>query len=503
MNQKDLNKKHILDYLFTLECLFLIFLFLTKLFYLKELKLPLSYDESYYWDWSRHLDFGYYSKPPMVAWIIALSNYFLGTSEFSVRIPALIFTTLTILINYILIFKYFGKFCARWTLFTLSFVPLFTIYSFVMTTDPLFMFFVSISLYFFILYLEIFNYKIAFLTGIFIGLGLLTKQTMFSFLFLFLLYLYLFDKEKLKFKKTWIIFLISFLIYLPNFFWNLQHGFILFKHTEEHFTRKTLNLFSFLEYLGGIILGYSPFWFLIFVFFSLKYLKILKNYFFKKEIPVDKNFIFQFQILNLFFIFSFPILTILFFLSFFIKININWILSFFIPGFLFTIVLSLQKLNTKILTFLNVLLAFVISFCMYILPKNPNYFPPQVSALLNKFIGWNYLAKEVEKLYDGKLPIVTSGRDIASSLAFYMDSHPEVYVIQLENQIENQYHLWRNIFNLDGKEVFLVKKWLKEPEYLKNSFLINTVKIEKFGKIEHYSIWRGILNLKNKKKESN
>ncbi|MCS7278632.1 MAG: glycosyltransferase family 39 protein [Thermodesulfobacteriaceae bacterium] len=499
MLPKNLSKKSFLDYLFTLGSLFLVILFLAKLFYLKELKLPLSYDESYYWDWSRNLDWGYYSKPPMIAWILALSTHLLGNSEYAIRLPALIFITLSILVNYILILKYFGETLARWTLFTLNFVPLFTIYSFVMTIDPPLIFFWSLSLYFLITYLENPTYKRTFLTGLTIGLGLLTKQTMFAFLILTFLYLYIFDKDKLKLKKTWLIFLISFLVYLPNILWNFQHGFVLFKHTEEHFSRKTVNFFSFFEFLGGLIVAYSLLWFPLFAFFSIKYLKLLKNFFLKKHLPVLEKFLFQFKILNLFFIFSFPILASLLFLSFFIKININWIFPFFISGFLFTIVLSFQKNTTKFLMFLNVLLAFVLSLFIYILPKNPDYFSPKISALLNKFLGWIHLAQEVEKVYDGKTPLVASSRDIASSLAFYLKSHPEIYVVQLKKYPENQYHLWKKSSELEGKEILLVKKWLDEPKYLKFPLLIKTVKIEKIGKVENYSIWRGILNLEEGK----
>ena len=32
--------------------------------------LALSEDEAHYWEWSRHLDYGYYSKPPGIAWIM-------------------------------------------------------------------------------------------------------------------------------------------------------------------------------------------------------------------------------------------------------------------------------------------------------------------------------------------------------------------------------------------------------------------------------------------------
>src|SRR5438067_6040445 len=45
-------------------------------------------DEAQYWFWSLHPAFGYYSKPPLVAWIIALTTRALGDSEFAIRLAA-------------------------------------------------------------------------------------------------------------------------------------------------------------------------------------------------------------------------------------------------------------------------------------------------------------------------------------------------------------------------------------------------------------------------------
>lgn len=45
-------------------------------------------DEAHYWEWSRRLDWSYYSKGPGVAWTIAASTALLGTSELGVRAPA-------------------------------------------------------------------------------------------------------------------------------------------------------------------------------------------------------------------------------------------------------------------------------------------------------------------------------------------------------------------------------------------------------------------------------
>jgi 4-amino-4-deoxy-L-arabinose transferase-like glycosyltransferase len=45
-------------------------------------------DEAQYWLWSRKLDFGYYSKPPMIAWVIHLTTALGGNSEPFVRLLA-------------------------------------------------------------------------------------------------------------------------------------------------------------------------------------------------------------------------------------------------------------------------------------------------------------------------------------------------------------------------------------------------------------------------------
>lgn len=51
-------------------------------------------DEAHYWEWSRYLDWSYYSKGPGVAWMIALSTAAFGDTAWAVRLPAVIFGAL-------------------------------------------------------------------------------------------------------------------------------------------------------------------------------------------------------------------------------------------------------------------------------------------------------------------------------------------------------------------------------------------------------------------------
>ena len=59
-------------------------------------------DEAQYWTWSRHLDWGYYSKPPGIAWEIALGTFFFGNTELGVRFMPLVIGFLLPYIVYIM-----------------------------------------------------------------------------------------------------------------------------------------------------------------------------------------------------------------------------------------------------------------------------------------------------------------------------------------------------------------------------------------------------------------
>jgi 4-amino-4-deoxy-L-arabinose transferase-like glycosyltransferase len=51
---------------------------------------PLSFDEAYYWTWSKHLAGGYYDHPPMVALVIRLGTMIAGDTEFGVRLVSIL-----------------------------------------------------------------------------------------------------------------------------------------------------------------------------------------------------------------------------------------------------------------------------------------------------------------------------------------------------------------------------------------------------------------------------
>ena len=54
----------------------------------------LAGDEASYWDWGRRPDLGYFSKPPLIAWIYGFVTQVAGGTLFSIRFTAILFGTL-------------------------------------------------------------------------------------------------------------------------------------------------------------------------------------------------------------------------------------------------------------------------------------------------------------------------------------------------------------------------------------------------------------------------
>jgi 4-amino-4-deoxy-L-arabinose transferase-like glycosyltransferase len=62
----------------------------------------LAGDEAYYWDWGRQPDWGYYSKPPMIGWLMGIVGWMTGACDIGIRLCALTLGTLTMAVVFLL-----------------------------------------------------------------------------------------------------------------------------------------------------------------------------------------------------------------------------------------------------------------------------------------------------------------------------------------------------------------------------------------------------------------
>lgn len=100
--------------------------------------LPVTGDEAYFFVWAKHLDYGYYDHPPMVAWWLWLLQP-LGTHEFIMRLPALLVPLLIAYALYRFIEPYdLGK--ARLLTLLFLFTPVYLLLPITTTDTPLLLF---------------------------------------------------------------------------------------------------------------------------------------------------------------------------------------------------------------------------------------------------------------------------------------------------------------------------------------------------------------------------
>jgi 4-amino-4-deoxy-L-arabinose transferase-like glycosyltransferase len=223
---------------------------------------PLAPDEAHYWEWSRRPDWSYYSKGPMVAYLIALSTRLGGNTEFWVRLPAVILGIGLAGIAYLLERRIFQSERAGFlSVVLLSLMPLYAAGFFLMTTDTPFIFCWGLASLFLCRAVQRRSEGSWYGAGIAFGLGLLSKYTMLMLLPCVLLWLLVSPKLRpwLRRREPYESALLGFLIFSPIIVWNARHGWVSSRHVliqagggGTHWT--LASLLGGLEFLGAQIL---------------------------------------------------------------------------------------------------------------------------------------------------------------------------------------------------------------------------------------------------------
>ena len=196
-------------------------------------KTDLVFDEAQYWTWSRDLAFGYFSKPPMIAWLIRGATAICGDGEVCIRSASPVLYTLASVAMFLTGRALFGERVGFWSAIVFDTLPAVSYSSLLVTTDvPLILFWI-IALYFWVMLVRRQSMGFAVLFGVAIGLGLLAKQAM-IYVVLCVACHALVSREAraaLKGGRGVVAALIALILFAPNVIWNAEHGFPTVKHT--------------------------------------------------------------------------------------------------------------------------------------------------------------------------------------------------------------------------------------------------------------------------------
>lgn len=452
------------------------FLTLMRLFYIQWGPLDLAPDEAHYWEWSRHLDISYYSKGPMVAFIIFLMTSLGEESVFFIRLGAVIISALLSIILYLLARDMFkSERVAFFAALLPQLTPLFSAGSILMTIDPPFLLFWGLTLSCFYRALR-FNRLYWYPAGISLGLGFLSKYSMVFFLPLALAFLLWHPRYRfwLRRKEPYLAVLLGGFLCYPVFLWNARHQWVSFRHLwgQAHSGHGfSLSVPGFFEFLGSQVALISPLLFfgLVFSLYQSSYLGFSK----RKE---------EHLILSLT---SLPILVFFLLLSLHTKVQPNWAAPAYFSGFISTAAIfdgryqALKDKGRQGTLKLLIVIALVLAAIPTALAHDTRLlhqagFPSRWDPTL-RLKGWAELGERVggswEEMNSSNKTFIFSDRyQISSELAFYVRGRPTTYCVNLGRRF-NQYDLWEGFLSLRGYDALYVKQGNRtaEPE-VRNAF---------------------------------
>ena len=395
---------------FPLVLFFLITITLLRIYALYVSPIELSVDEAQYWHWSQNIEFGYFTKPPMIAWAIALSTSVFGNEEWAVRLFSPLIHFFISLILWATSQFAFGAKAGKLAALIWIFTPAASLGSFIISTDtPLLLFWSFSILFIFKLFRNETN-LIAILAGISIGLAFLSKYAALYFVIFFIMWWLIYDRNKdLSIKNIFIILLTIMLVASGNIYWNYINEFVTVSHTvsNANLTKIIFNLTNVISFLSSQLLVFGPIFLLLYIF-------LIFDCFLKKGK------------LSLLAFLSFPIIILITIQSFLKISNPNWAITAYISA---TIILSayvvIQKYKfLRIFFKVGFIINFVLSIFILKVTLTGDFYPLNLkSDPLRKTLGFELLSDKIENRFNTDLisAIVFETRGDISRFNYYLN----------------------------------------------------------------------------------
>ncbi len=439
-------------------------------------------DEANYWQWSRYLDIGYYDHPPMIAWLIWLSTTLFGQNEFAVRLPTVLGITVASIYLCMLAAHWFSRRCAFHVALLTQGILLLNGSALVATPDGLLIPCWAAACYHAAMALDQDKLSQWLFTGIWFGLGLLSKYTMFLFLpslFFCMLFTGMYRKRLFS-VKPWLGLCIGFVVFTPVVIWNSRHDWVTFRHVLFQGGVNDATFFT-LRYIGDFFASQaallSP---VIFLFILAGW---LNGWFSKRLRSGDAPFLI-FMSLTTFLVFML--------LAFHVRIYGNWPA----PAYLTALVLiaALYSPGQAGTTGRNKLWVFAVGLSIFmssavlvqlmypVLPVKVD-----LDRTARETVGWDTLAQAADSaLKEMDRPeetfIFALRYQFASELAFYMDGQPRTVSINRWSR-PNVYDFWFDDSMVIGRDAIGVFEYRDIITLLPQVF-------ERVGELEEIPVYR-------------
>ncbi|WP_083567474.1 glycosyltransferase family 39 protein [Hyphomicrobium sp. CS1GBMeth3] len=193
-------------------------------------------DEAQYWAWSRDLALGYFSKPPLIAWIISGATAVCGDGEACIRLPSVVLHLVTAALIYGIAAPLYSERVAFWAGLGYTLLPAVSLSSGIISTDVPLLAAWALALFAFVGLLRSPTWQGAVLLALALGLGLNAKYAMAYFIVCAAVYFVVAreHRQRLRQPHLWLALAGGLALIAPNVAWNVANGFVTFSHTADN-----------------------------------------------------------------------------------------------------------------------------------------------------------------------------------------------------------------------------------------------------------------------------
>ncbi|MEX5728059.1 4-amino-4-deoxy-L-arabinose transferase-like glycosyltransferase [Rhodovulum iodosum] len=197
--------------------------------------MDLFVDEAQYWLWGQELAFGYYSKPPMIGWVIRAATALGGSdAPFWVRLPGPLFHGVTAMVLGAIAARLGGGRWGLWVAAGYATLPMVALASILISTDTIMFPFLALALMGYLRLTEGAGRGWAMATGLFLGLAFLSKYAAIYYLLCAALAALLVPCARIGWRRAGQVALVFGLVISPNLIWNAVNGFSTLQHTADN-----------------------------------------------------------------------------------------------------------------------------------------------------------------------------------------------------------------------------------------------------------------------------
>ena len=409
-------------------------------------RLDLYPDEAQYWLWSLTPDWGYYSKPPLLAWIIRLTTALCGDSETGVRLASPLLHCAASVIVYRIARLLYDVRIACWSAIAYATLPGISFSSLIISTDVPLLLCWAAALYAFLCALEASSWRWWIAVGIAAGLGLLAKYAMAYWLLSALLFLLIAKEERRHLPRFFAAAALALAIYSPNFFWNAAHGYVSYHHTEANANIDGFALHpgAFGEFAGSQFGVFGP------IFFAALLVIVV---FWPRSLAERRA-----QILA---VFALPTLAMMLAVSLLSRAHPNWSAPAYVSATILVVAFLIERGRVVLVAAsvaLHVAAAILLIETRDIAQAAGWNMPGQYDPV-HRLRGWAALARGVDtlRLQDPGAKILSDNREVLASLIYYLRPHPfDALKWNPGHGVHDQFDLSADIKDHIGEDVIFV-----------------------------------------------